>query len=129
MGRGRERECVCDVYLCMCVCVCACVCVCVSAMAQLEEEVVIVVLLNPCLILSAFKILFLRFGWGYFCELTFQPCLILCTHPDWKVDIKLPGKGNADTHRARPVHQIISMIKWIRTSRLSIKNSLSRHTL
>jgi len=27
-------------------------------------------------------------------------------------------------HGARPVHQIISMIKWIRTSRLSIKNSL-----
>ena len=26
---------------------------------------------------------------------------------------------------ARPVHQIISMIKWIRTSRLSIKNSLA----
>ena len=28
-------------------------------------------------------------------------------------------------HGARPVHQIISMIKWIRTSRLSTKNSLS----
>ena len=26
----------------------------------------------------------------------------------------------------RPVHLIITMIKWIRTSRLSIKNSLSR---
>jgi len=26
---------------------------------------------------------------------------------------------------ARPVHLIITMIKWIRTSRLSIKNSLS----
>ena len=26
---------------------------------------------------------------------------------------------------ARPVHQIISMIKWIRTSRLSTKNSIS----
>jgi len=28
-------------------------------------------------------------------------------------------------HHARPVHLIITMIKWIRTSRLSIKNSLS----
>ena len=27
-------------------------------------------------------------------------------------------------HGARPVHKIISMIKWIRTSKLSIKNSL-----
>jgi len=42
-----------------------------------------------------------------------------------KVDIRLPGKGNSNSHGARPVHQIISMIKWIRTSRLSIKNSLS----
>ena len=37
-----------------------------------------------------------------------------------KVDMKLPGKGNSDFHGARPVHQIIS-IRWIRTSRLSIK--------
>ena len=43
-----------------------------------------------------------------------------------KVGIRLPGKGNSNAHGARPVHQIISMIKWIRTSRLSIKNSLSR---
>ena len=33
-------------------------------------------------------------------------------------------KGNSNAHGARPVHQIISMINWIRTSRLSIKNSL-----
>ena len=45
-------------------------------------------------------------------------------HPR-KVDIRLPGKGNSNSHGARPVHQIISMIKWIRTSRLSIKHSLS----
>jgi len=32
-----------------------------------------------------------------------------------------------DQTSARPVHQIISMIKWIRTSRLSIKNALSAH--
>ena len=34
-------------------------------------------------------------------------------------------KGNSNSHGARPVHLIIAMIKWIRTSRLSIKNSLS----
>jgi len=46
--------------------------------------------------------------------------------PDsWKVDVRLPGKGNSNSHGARPVHQIISMTKWIRTSKLSIKNSLS----
>ena len=40
-------------------------------------------------------------------------------------DIRLPAKGNPESHGAMPVHQIISRIKWIRTSRLSIKNSLS----
>jgi len=34
-------------------------------------------------------------------------------------------KGFQNSHGARPVHQIISMIKWIRTSRLSIMSSLS----
>ena len=42
-----------------------------------------------------------------------------------KVDVRLHGKGNSNSHGARPVHLIIKMIKWIRTSRLSIKNSLS----
>ena len=42
-----------------------------------------------------------------------------------KVDVRLPGKGNSKSHGARPVHLIITMIKWIRTSRLSIKKSLS----
>jgi len=37
-----------------------------------------------------------------------------------KVDLRLPGKGNG----ARPIHLIITVIQWIRTSRLSIKNSL-----
>jgi len=27
----------------------------------------------------------------------------------------LPGKGNSNSHGARPVHLIITMIKWIRT--------------
>jgi len=34
------------------------------------------------------------------------------------------GKGDSNSHDARPVHLIITMIKWIRTSRLSLKNSL-----
>ena len=34
-------------------------------------------------------------------------------------------KGNSNYHGARPVHHIISMIKWTQTSRLSINNSLS----
>ena len=42
-----------------------------------------------------------------------------------KVDVRLPGKGNSNSHGARPVHLIITTIKWIPTSRLSIKNSLS----
>ena len=43
-----------------------------------------------------------------------------------KVDIRLPGKGDSNSHGARPVHQ---KHRWIRTSRLSIKNSLSLETL
>ena len=39
-----------------------------------------------------------------------------------EVDVRLPGKGNSSSDGARPVHLII---KWIQTSRLSIKNSLS----
>ena len=39
--------------------------------------------------------------------------------------MRLPGKGNSNSHGARPVHLIITMIRWIRTSRLSKKNALS----
>ena len=39
-----------------------------------------------------------------------------------KVDIRLPGKGDSNSHGARTVHQ---NHRWTRTSRLSIKNSLS----
>ena len=39
-----------------------------------------------------------------------------------KVDIRLPGKRDSNSHGARPVHQ---KHQWTRTSRLSIKNSLS----
>ena len=42
-----------------------------------------------------------------------------------KVDIRPHGKGNLNSHGARPVDKITSMIKWIRTSRLSMKKSLS----
>ena len=42
-----------------------------------------------------------------------------------KVDIRLPGKGFPNFHDAGPVHLIITMIKWIQTNRLSIKNFFS----
>ena len=42
-----------------------------------------------------------------------------------KVDVRLPEKGNSNSHGARPVHLIITMIKWIRTCRLLKKKSLS----
>ena len=42
-----------------------------------------------------------------------------------KVDVRLPGKGNSNSHGARPVHLIITIIKWFRTSKLSTKYSLS----
>ena len=43
-----------------------------------------------------------------------------------KVDARLPGKGNSTSHGARPVHLVITMMKWIRTGRLSMKDSFSR---
>ena len=39
-----------------------------------------------------------------------------------KVDVRLPGKGNSNAHGKRPAHPIITMIKWIRTSRLVVNN-------
>jgi hypothetical protein len=42
-----------------------------------------------------------------------------------KVDMRLHGKGNSNSHGARLVHQITSMVKWIQISRLSTKKSLS----
>jgi len=41
-----------------------------------------------------------------------------------EVDVRLPGKGNSNSHGARPARLTITMIKWVRTSRLSIQNSL-----
>ena len=47
-----------------------------------------------------------------------------------KVDVRLPGKVNSNSHGVRPIHLIMPMIKWFRTSRLSIKNvSLDRGDL
>ena len=42
-----------------------------------------------------------------------------------KVDVRQPGKRNSNSHGARSVHLIVMMMKWIRTSRLSMKKSLS----
>ena len=39
--------------------------------------------------------------------------------------VRLPGNGNSNSHGARPVHLIITMIKWSGTSRLSIKKTVS----
>ena len=37
-----------------------------------------------------------------------------------QVDIRLPVKVNSTSHGERPVHQMISMMKWIRTRTLSL---------
>ena len=47
------------------------------------------------------------------------------SHAYPKVDIRLPGIGNSNSHGAGPAHQIISMMKWIRANRLTTNNSLS----
>ena len=38
---------------------------------------------------------------------------------DRNVDVRMPGKANSSSHGVRPVHQIISLMKLIRTNRLS----------
>ena len=46
---------------------------------------------------------------------------------DWsirRVDVRLPRKGRLNSHGARPVHLIITMMKWIPASRFLIKNAL-----
>ena len=49
-----------------------------------------------------------------------------CLAVSRKADARPPGKGDPNSHGARPVHLIITTRKWIRTCRLSMKNSLSR---
>ena len=44
------------------------------------------------------------------------------------VAVRLPGNGNSNSHDARTVHLIITMIKWIWASRLSMQNSVCRTT-
>ena len=41
----------------------------------------------------------------------------ICGGVHWKVDVRLPGKENSNSHGARPVHQIIPM-----TSQLSLRS-------
>ena len=52
--------------------------------------------------------------------LTLTGCRVMLGDLERKVDIRLPGKGDSNSHGVRPVLQIISMITWICTSRLSI---------
>ena len=68
--------------------------------------------------------------WSVFARrsMTRTPCLVLGSPPSPLLevaDVGLPGKRNSDSHGARPVHLIITSLRWIRTSRLPIKNSLS----
>ena len=42
-----------------------------------------------------------------------------------QVDVRLPGNEISNSRGARPIHLIIAMINWIRTSRLLIKKSRS----
>ena len=42
------------------------------------------------------------------------------------MDERLSGKGNSISHGARPVNQIITMIKWIRASGLSMNSLYGR---
>ena len=43
-----------------------------------------------------------------------------------KVDIRITVNGNSNSFGARPVYLTLAMIKLIRTSRFSIRESLSR---
>ena len=42
-----------------------------------------------------------------------------------RVDVRQPGKGSSNSHGARSLHLIITMVNCILTSKLSIQNSLS----
>ena len=55
------------------------------------------------------------------CEKVVQSARAFTSNLDSEVDARLPGKGNSNSYGARPVHLITTMIKWIRTSRLSLK--------
>jgi hypothetical protein len=57
-----------------------------------------------------------------------QKMKLQCLHTCRTVDVRLLGEGKLNSHSARLVHLIITMLEWIRTSRLSIRKSLSLHT-
>ena len=42
-----------------------------------------------------------------------------------KVDVRLPGRGNSNSFGERPVHLIITLMQWTRTSKVPIKKSVS----
>jgi len=42
-----------------------------------------------------------------------------------KMNVRLPEEQKSNSRGARQIHLISTMIKWIQTSRLSMKNSLS----
>ena len=47
----------------------------------------------------------------------FRPMMCMRFAKEEKLEtVRLPGKGNSNSHGARPVHLIITVIKWIRTS-------------
>ena len=39
-------------------------------------------------------------------------CITVFRTTPRKIDVRPPGKGNSNSHGAKPVYQIISMIKW-----------------
>jgi len=88
---------------------------------------------SPCAVASRFRVSGLGFG-VYGLEFGVQnlayrvPEQGVHGHQARKVDERLPGKWNSNSHGARLVHLILTMMKWIRTSRLSIKNSFSLGT-
>ena len=48
----------------------------------------------------------------------------IVVHGARRAGVRLPRKWNPNSHGARPVHIITTMIKWSWISRLLIKNSL-----
>jgi hypothetical protein len=58
-------------------------------------------------------------------KVSIAPVRKTCRPSFRKVDVRLPEKENSNSHGARPIHLIITMIQWIRTSRLSMKDSHS----
>ena len=122
----RVLQCVC---VCVCACVhvcvslshCVCVCVCVRMFTWSRREGASVGV-RVCLSTKTTTVPGVRNSgsgeretWGEGLRNAWL---------DSKAEKRLPGKGNSKSHGARPVCLIITMMKWIRTSRLSIEFSL-----